>query len=179
MTRVFAPWCRRWSTRTGSAAAGETTMTLPLSASSLPGPPRVRIDPAREVLFGPMTWAGNCHFAPRNLVNHVLGANNIRAARFTSRKGPNDLTAVLVFGADAVASWFVTTWNDSPRPGYEGSSAPSFFYTFRHAVDGATYFTYLRTLRTLRTRPTSQPLPLYFLRTVWTPRRQFPSIAGI
>ncbi|KAJ6527613.1 hypothetical protein DFH09DRAFT_1371392 [Mycena vulgaris] len=135
------------------------------------GPPRVRIDPAREVLFGPMTWAGNCHFAPRNLIIHVLGANNIRAARFTSRKGPDDFTAVLVFEADAVASWFVTTWNDSPRAGYKvclarptplmfkDSSAPSFFYTFIHAVDGATYFTYLRTLRTL---PTFQPFPLYF-----------------
>ncbi|KAJ6449806.1 hypothetical protein DFH09DRAFT_1352534 [Mycena vulgaris] len=83
------------------------------------GPPRVKIDPTREVLLGPMTWQGNCHSAPRNLVTAVLGVNTMRSARFTSRKGPDDFTAVLVFEADTVASWFVTTWNEHVRAGYE------------------------------------------------------------
>jgi hypothetical protein len=79
----------------------------------------VKIDPAREVLFGPMDWEEKWNLTPRNLIMNVLTHNTMRNARFTSRRGPDDATAILVFDADNVASWFIATWNGSPRTGYE------------------------------------------------------------
>ncbi|KAJ7870573.1 hypothetical protein B0H14DRAFT_3860914 [Mycena olivaceomarginata] len=35
----------------------------------------------------------------------------MRKARFTSRRGPDDATAVLVFQEAAHASWFIDGWN--------------------------------------------------------------------
>ncbi|KAJ7215221.1 hypothetical protein B0H12DRAFT_1079079 [Mycena haematopus] len=87
------------------------------------GPPRVRIDPAREVLLGPMDWEAKWNQTPRNLVLAVLGHATMRTARFTSRRGHDDVTAVIVFDAANVAEWFIGTWNGSPRTGFEQCTA--------------------------------------------------------
>ncbi|KAJ7756097.1 hypothetical protein DFH07DRAFT_1027791 [Mycena maculata] len=114
------------------AAAPLAAVALPIApapppasgaASAYPAPPAAPASalprPLLAVLLGPMDWRNNFHQAPRNLVTSVLGANMIRPAPFKSRKGPDDVTAVLVFEADTVAQWFITTWNDNPRISYE------------------------------------------------------------
>ncbi|KAJ7758459.1 hypothetical protein DFH07DRAFT_958304 [Mycena maculata] len=106
----------------GAASVYPAPPAVPASALPRPppsGPPRVRVDPTREVLPRPMDWRNNFHQAPHNLVTSVLGANMIRLAPFKSCKGPDDVTAVLVFEADTVVQWFITTWNDNPRILYE------------------------------------------------------------
>ncbi|KAJ7846446.1 hypothetical protein B0H13DRAFT_1907780 [Mycena leptocephala] len=88
-------------------------------AASCPssGPPRVAIDPACEVLFGPMDWEKKWHLSPCNLIMSVLAS--MRSTRFTSRKGLDDDTAILVFEAESVATWFIAAWNSATRVGYE------------------------------------------------------------
>ncbi|KAJ7024677.1 hypothetical protein C8F04DRAFT_1301826 [Mycena alexandri] len=86
------------------------------------GPPRPRIDPAREVLFGPMSWSKEpkeLQQQPRSLINNVLGFPLMRPVRYNSRKGTDDATVVLSFESDEVAKWFVGTWNNNSRFGYE------------------------------------------------------------
>ncbi|KAJ7822331.1 hypothetical protein B0H14DRAFT_3875593 [Mycena olivaceomarginata] len=73
--------------------------------------------PARELRLGPMDWEKKWHVTPRNLILSVLAT--MRSARFTSRKGPDDETAVLVFEAESVATWFTAAWNNNSRVGYE------------------------------------------------------------
>ncbi|KAJ7900927.1 hypothetical protein B0H14DRAFT_2670341 [Mycena olivaceomarginata] len=82
-------------------------------------PPRVRVDPSREVLLGPLNWEGKFNRAPHNLIMSVLGHNVMRTARFSSRRGPDEYTVIVTFEADVHAAWFITTWNDTPRMGYE------------------------------------------------------------
>jgi hypothetical protein len=48
----------------------------------------------QEVLFGPMDWEKKWHIRPRNLIMSVIAT--MRSACFTSRKGLDDETAVLV-----------------------------------------------------------------------------------
>ncbi|KAJ7156752.1 hypothetical protein C8R46DRAFT_1294496 [Mycena filopes] len=94
----------------------------PYPAPPQPGPPRPKSVPSREALFGPVTWgkdAKDIHQQPRQLVNSVLGFSLMRSVRYSSRRGPDDFTAILVFEADEVAQWFVTTWNNNPRLSYE------------------------------------------------------------
>ncbi|KAJ7258045.1 hypothetical protein B0H12DRAFT_1070273 [Mycena haematopus] len=98
--------------------------TAPVPSTGLPhappgGPPRVRVDPAREVLFGPMNWEGKWNRNPLLVINNVISQNTMRAARFVSRRGADDSIAVLVFDADAHAAWFIGAWNASSRVGYE------------------------------------------------------------
>ncbi|KAJ6574595.1 hypothetical protein B0H19DRAFT_1124878 [Mycena capillaripes] len=69
------------------------------------------------VLFGPMDWDKKWHLAPRNLILSVIAT--MRSARITSRKGPDEETAVLVFEAESVATWFIEAWNTNSRVGYE------------------------------------------------------------
>jgi hypothetical protein len=66
-----------------------------------------------------MDWEGQWNRNPLTLIDSVIGGDTIRAARFTSRKGPEDATAILVFDADAHASWFIGAWNTNARVGYE------------------------------------------------------------
>ncbi|KAJ7159531.1 hypothetical protein C8R46DRAFT_1354241 [Mycena filopes] len=94
----------------------------PYPAPPQPGPPRPKSVPSREALFGPVTWgkdAKDIHQQPRQLVNSVLGFSLMRSVRYSSRRGPDNFTAILVFEADEVAQWFVTTWNNNPRLSYE------------------------------------------------------------
>ncbi|KAJ7167878.1 hypothetical protein C8R46DRAFT_1094389 [Mycena filopes] len=101
------------------------TLPLPTAPSALPrappssNPPRVHVPPTREVLFGPMNWENNHKNTPRQLILNVLANVNMRSARFSARKGDDDQTAVLTFDADAVAQWFIATWNASSRVGFE------------------------------------------------------------
>lgn len=106
------------------AAAAAAAYRVAHPAAVLPRPPPggrpgVRVDPACEVLFGPMDWEKNFHQTPRNLISNILGYNTIQSARFTSRKSSDESTVVLVFEASAIATWFIATWNGAPRPGYE------------------------------------------------------------
>ncbi|KAJ7279386.1 hypothetical protein C8J57DRAFT_1570045 [Mycena rebaudengoi] len=96
----------------------------PAHPSAFPHPPagaapQVRPDRARQAHLGPMTWSGNFHAAPRNLILNVLGSNTTRNVHFTSRKGSDEHTALLTFEADTVATWFISTWNNNPRASYE------------------------------------------------------------
>jgi hypothetical protein len=77
------------------------------------------------VLFGPVDWEGKWNRTPYQLIHSILGANTMRNARFTSRRGPDDSTAVVVFDADAHrdAAWFIAAWNASTRAGYECCAA--------------------------------------------------------
>ncbi|KAJ7719575.1 hypothetical protein B0H16DRAFT_1606138 [Mycena metata] len=105
-------------------AAPPAPLELPTAPPALPrappssNPPRVHVDSAREVLFGPLDWEGNHKNTPRNLILNVLSNVNMRNARFTSRKGGDEESAILTFDAPAVAEWFTTTWNSSSRVGY-------------------------------------------------------------
>ncbi|KAJ7790714.1 hypothetical protein B0H14DRAFT_3501377 [Mycena olivaceomarginata] len=78
-----------------------------------------------RVLFWPMDWEGQWNRNPLTLIDRVIGGNAVRAARFTSRSGTEDATAILIFDADARASWFIGAWNAMPQhetteplPGY-------------------------------------------------------------
>jgi hypothetical protein len=71
------------------------------------------------VLLGPLNWEGKFNRAPHNLIMSVLGHNVMRTARFSSRRGPDEYTVIVTFEADAHAAWFITTWNGTPRMGYE------------------------------------------------------------
>ncbi|KAJ7504040.1 hypothetical protein B0H11DRAFT_1983368 [Mycena galericulata] len=101
---------------------------LPIPATSLPrappgGAPRVRVDPAREVLFGPVDWDGNHFNAPRALIASILGTTAMRGVSLKSRKAHDDTFVVLTFEADTVADWFVNAWNLKPRMTFEGCVA--------------------------------------------------------
>ncbi|KAJ7459614.1 hypothetical protein B0H11DRAFT_2059259 [Mycena galericulata] len=101
---------------------------LPMPATSLPrappgGAPRVRVDPAREVLFGPVDWDGNHFNAPRALIASILGTTAMRGVSLKSRKAHDDTFVVLTFEADTVADWFVNAWNLKPRMTFEGCVA--------------------------------------------------------
>ncbi|KAJ6532630.1 hypothetical protein B0H19DRAFT_1081663 [Mycena capillaripes] len=91
------------------AAAPATTAPPPPLFSFLPhalagGSPRVRVDPVCEVIFGPMDWEGNWDRTLHNLIMSVSSHNTMRTTQFTSRRGSDDTTAILVFDADNVAS---------------------------------------------------------------------------
>ncbi|KAJ7097337.1 hypothetical protein C8R44DRAFT_989056 [Mycena epipterygia] len=56
------------------------------------------------------------HF-PRNLISNVL-TKTMHGVCYTSRRGSDDATAILIFDADTVAAtWFIHTWNNAARPG--------------------------------------------------------------
>ncbi|KAJ7092171.1 hypothetical protein C8R44DRAFT_990315 [Mycena epipterygia] len=60
---------------------------------------------------------GNYHHFPRNLISNVL-TKTIRSVRYTSRRGSDDATAILIFDADTVAAtWFIHVWNNAARSG--------------------------------------------------------------
>ncbi|KAJ7822997.1 hypothetical protein B0H14DRAFT_3470370 [Mycena olivaceomarginata] len=112
------------TTRRIRSCAARCIRSLPIGYPHPPpaGPPRGRVDPAREVLFGPITWGRglrDIHQQPRQPINNVLDFAMMRTVRYSSRKGADDFTAVLVFESDDVAKWFVTTWNTNPRVSYE------------------------------------------------------------
>ncbi|KAJ7803965.1 hypothetical protein B0H14DRAFT_3883785 [Mycena olivaceomarginata] len=60
---------------------------------------------------GPMDWEKNWKPHPFQLINNIIGQPTMRKARFTSRRGPDDATAVLVFQEAAHASWFIDAWS--------------------------------------------------------------------
>ncbi|KAJ7852203.1 hypothetical protein B0H14DRAFT_3866131 [Mycena olivaceomarginata] len=60
---------------------------------------------------GPMDWERNWNRTPLQLINNIIGQPTMRNARFTSRRGSDDATAVLVFQEAAHASWFIDAWN--------------------------------------------------------------------
>ncbi|KAJ7081486.1 hypothetical protein C8R44DRAFT_905282 [Mycena epipterygia] len=113
-----------------AAAAGgyvAPAYVAPIAPGALPrpppaGPPRVRPDPTREVQFGPMDWQRNFTQFPRNLISNVLTTTMYRV-RYTSRRGADDATAILVFEADTIATWFIHTWNNHARPGWNINGA--------------------------------------------------------
>lgn len=81
--------------------------------------PQVPRDPRGQVYFGPMNWKANYHASPRNLISGVLGASSVRGVRFTSRRHHDDNHVAIQFDTEPVATWFVNTWNDHQRVGYE------------------------------------------------------------
>ncbi|KAF8172020.1 hypothetical protein K438DRAFT_1852098 [Mycena galopus ATCC 62051] len=95
------------------------TVPAPLPRAPPAGAPRVPPNPAREVLFGPMNWEKKWNRNPHNLIMNTLGPNTMRGVHFSSRRGADDDTVIVVFEAETVANWFVTTWNASSRLGYE------------------------------------------------------------
>ncbi|KAJ6607709.1 hypothetical protein B0H10DRAFT_2013990 [Mycena sp. CBHHK59/15] len=101
-----------------AAALPRAPGTAALPRAPAAGPPRARIDPAREVLFGPIDWEKNWNHSPRVLISSVPNLN-MKGARYTSRRGPDDTFVILVFEADTVADWFVKAWNENPRIAYE------------------------------------------------------------
>ncbi|KAJ7430197.1 hypothetical protein B0H11DRAFT_2299693 [Mycena galericulata] len=63
----------------------------------------------------------------------------MRNAPFTSRRGPDDATAVLVFQEAAHASWFIDAWNKlitSPTLGRLSPPPPEFTFFPTLGVDG-------------------------------------------
>ncbi|KAF8211894.1 hypothetical protein K438DRAFT_1751497 [Mycena galopus ATCC 62051] len=95
------------------------TVPAPLPRAPPAGAPRVPPNPAREVLFGPMNWEKKWNRNPHNLIMNTLGPTTMRGVHFSSRRGADDDTVIVVFEAETVANWFVTTWNASSRLGYE------------------------------------------------------------
>ncbi|KAJ7672025.1 hypothetical protein B0H17DRAFT_1208818 [Mycena rosella] len=99
---------------------------VPCAASGSRAAMPARVPPSsagQSWMRGPPPPDGLVHQAPRNLITTVIGVNTMHTARFSSRKGPDDDTAIIVFQAEAVAAWFVATWNANPRIGYEVCAA--------------------------------------------------------
>ncbi|KAJ7679952.1 hypothetical protein B0H17DRAFT_1206245 [Mycena rosella] len=149
----------------------------PLS-SSPPSPPRLRhqrmpLPPSpRRPPPSPRTLhrlrLPRCHarpWAPLKGSLLTISAHGLKptmcTARFSSRKGPDDDTAIIAFQAEAVAAWFVATWNANPRIGL----APPSFYSilFEYAVDGPLFFTLLCTRPKWVAPDLTPPLIPYFI----------------